>query len=185
MAISTETSIVIIALVLLGLFLFVRCDSKHHKDNFTRAPFGVNNISKFGRSPVDYAMKVEEGAWAANPTFQANPSARYQPLENAPIDFYADERKLDDGTLWEQYGPNWVDGIKLPYLTNDEKTRTLLRENGQETIRRSMDQNVTPRHLRSPVKIETEMDFLNVDPWPDNAQPIGGWNYLVHKQIAS
>jgi hypothetical protein len=184
MPINNTAAIVIIALVVLALFVFVGC-GKGKRDNFTRTPFGTAETCQFARSPVDYINKLPNG-WQANPHYRADPGSKYQPLENGPIDLYAEERKLSDpDLLWRQYGDNYIGGTGMPYIENDETTRALLRETGDETLHMGLSNEITPRHLNSPFPTETEIDFINRDPFTADHELYGGRNYFVNTQIGS
>ena len=141
---------VILVLVLVGLILFVvaGCNVKCGKtsEGFTRTPLTVDNSARFVRTPVDFAMEISDncgcpssGGWQKNPHWMAYPGDEAQPLEDGPIDFYKDERKLAEGRLFEEFGDNYVGGTGEPYIVNDSKTRSLLVEVGDLTTRRVLD----------------------------------------------
>ena len=180
MKISTAAAITLIALIFL-FFLFYGGGSC--KDNFTRTPLSSCTNCRFVRSHVDYAYDDH-----SNPHWMANPKDTRQPLEDGPIDFYADERKLDNGALFKQYENNWVDGTRKPYIVNDNKTRTLLREVGDEGARRVLDSTPSAMHTRSPAgtaPLYTDLMLAPGDPYPADHPEYGGTGYFVNDQLGS
>ena len=169
--ISVETVVLIGVLVVLVIFVFsgckIWCDTK--KDHFTRTCISSDTNSRFVRSPVDYAMNVDEQGWHRFPHYMAKPSDYKQPLNFAPIDFYADERKLNAGSdLWQQYGNFWGGcGNDEPYIVNDNKTRTLLREVGDEGLNRLLNNMGGPEYGPGGASKNTELQECRPDPYID------------------
>lgn len=196
MNISSASALALIALLILSLLLFGECRPKS-KEKFTRTPLSACAGCKFVRSPVDYAYvptderlhpgPVNADGPHSNPHWMANPKDRLQPLENGGnIDFYRDERKLGTPKMWEQYSNNWVDGNKRTYIENDNKTRTLLREVGDEGARRILDSTPSARHVISPPgspPLLTDLVLAPGSEYPERYPKYGGVNYFVNDQL--
>lgn len=183
--ITTTTAILIVVLVVLVLLIITGCKLKCKKldrDNYTRTCLTDSTNCRFVRTPVDYAMKDPAG-WQSNPHWVANPRDELQPLEYGPIDFYPDERKLwDQKQLWTQYGNNYVAGTKKPFIVNDNKTRTLLREVGDEGVRRILD-NMTGPQYGPGGPPETELTLSPGARYPENEPYYGGPSFFIHNDI--
>lgn len=190
MNISNKSAFIIICLVLVGLFIIGGCKfGCTQKDGYTRTCLTDTGNCQFVRTPVDYAMKnPPEGAWQSNPHFIANPQDETQPLEFGNIDFYSDERKLGGSgriPLWQQYDNNFGGcGNDKEFIVNDEKTRDLLREVGDEGARRILDNMHTPRHgPRTGVPAFTELSLCKEDPYPLNDRIYGSYSYFWRDQL--
>ena len=142
MEISKTTAIIIVCLFIVVLIFIGGCNNGlPQKDKYTRTCLTDSTNCTFVRTPVDYAMKGSNG-WESYPHYMGNPSDVSQPLEFGTPDFYKDERKLEgnQSTLFKQYDNNWNGcGNGQSYIVNDAKTRSLLREMGDETTRRILD----------------------------------------------
>lgn len=178
-------------LLLICFLVFFVCMGKGHKDHYTRTSLTGSTNGRFVRTPVDYAMKdvlhpfSSHPAWQDNPHWQANPGDETQPLEFGPVDFYPDERKIWNDTVYQQYDNNFP-GCSGgdPFLTNDNKTRTLLREVGDEGLRRLLDNMVGPEHgPMTLVPPHTELTDSRPDPYGEKMY--GGDNYFIHDTFGS
>lgn len=134
------TILVVILIVVFLVLIFSKCN----KSNYTRTCLSDSTNCLGGplRTPVDY-MSLPR----ANPHFVANPWDRRQPLEQGPVDFWPDLRKLENGTLFDQYGNYGMGcGNGQPFYPNDTKTRSLVVELGDLNIRRMMDNEQGPEY---------------------------------------
>lgn len=180
----------LVILLVLFLVLFV-CSGKSQKDNYTRTCLRDTISSRFSRGPVDYAMKDivwgDDGyGWQHNPHWEANPGDETQPLDFGPIDFYPDERKIWNGSIYSQYGNNSSGcGSGHPYLVNDNKTRTLLREVGDEGLRMRLDNMTGPEHGFGVLPPHTELDDARPDPFVQSEKLYGGPNYFFRDSFGS
>lgn len=170
-----------ICLVVVGAVVYFLV-MKRHKESFTRTPISGCDNCQFVRSPVDYMMNPQK-----NPHHKANPADFKQPLEDNPIDMYAEERKLwSPSTLFQSMGNNWIDGTKTPFIMNDNKTRTLLRETGDETLRRVLDNSpvaiVTNAGLPP---LQTDADVMEGDRYPQNHPRYGGPSFFTQDMTGS
>lgn len=142
---SPTSIVLIVVLLVLLVFLIGGCSLKCGKnaEGYKRSELGQREVCNMGRSPVDFAMLPQ-----ANPHFQSRPTSKYQPLEQGPIDLYADQRKLDTGyPMFSQFrhdyagcGDGCMESGGGEYLGNDEKTRFDLRNIGDVDIARQLDE---------------------------------------------
>lgn len=170
---------VLIALCI-GVCLYIKKRREH--ENFTRTPISACDNCQFVRSPVDYAMKPQR-----NPHHKANPEDFRQPLEENPIDMYAEERKLwDQDSLYQSMENDWIDGTKTPYIVNDNKTRTLLREVGDEGVRRILDNSPVVSITNAGLPpVQTEADLITGDRYPAHHPHYGGPSFFTQNMIGS
>jgi hypothetical protein len=118
---------------LVVLFVVARCVLSCKKaDLYTRRQFGQQ--SHMHRSQVDYASNLR-----LNPHYMANPESKYQALSEG-VDLYADQRKLDEGTMWMQYDNERPEPPSM--YPRNSKTRYDLRLSGELDAARRLD-NVT------------------------------------------
>lgn len=190
MKFSNSTTLAIFGIALLILIILGVGWHCNKKDKFTRTAFDNTTNSKFVRTPVDFAMKIipeneVPDAWQRNPHYLARPSSKYQPLEEGPIDFYADDRRLAEGKLWEQYGPNWKGtGTGEIYITNDQKTRSLLREVGDEEIHSTLANMQTPLHGPGSRPSLTEQSYWIERPEDRMSSKIyGGYPFFINDWV--
>lgn len=145
---------------------------------YTRAPLAEESCYNMARTPVDYAMKP--GGWQQNPQYRAMPSARFQPLEYGPIDFYADRRRLDEnnGMLFQQYRNDYPGcGIPEYRIENDIKNRLNVLDLGDVARKRRMDDAWNPAFGPDKRQPFTENVFDRLDP---TRQKIYGGNRWLH-----
>ena len=175
MQISSKVSILILTgLVgsLAVLYLVLR-----KKDHFTRTCLRDSSNARFVRTPVDFAMKIGKGGWQENPHWIGNPKDRTQPLDFGPVDLFADERKLSNqDELFKQYDNNWEGcGNGKVFASNDQKTRSLLKEVGNIGASRILDNIQTVFHgPKTGVPSETELSYCVEDPYPQSEKLYGG-----------
>lgn len=130
---------------------------KRRYDHFTRTCITGDNTATFVRSPVDYAYEelteIPPKVGMKFPHFLGKPTDNLQPLETSHgVDLAPDERRLDDGSLFKQYENNWKGcGNGTPYIVNDSMTRAQITRVGAMDIRRLMDAEVTPLHVKAEV----------------------------------
>jgi hypothetical protein len=159
-------------------------------EGYTRTPLSTDTSAYFVRTPVDYGNQIppmSKGklAWQTNPHWMAFPGDEEQPLEYGPIDFYKDERKLANGSLFEEFGNNYVGGTGTPYVPNDEKTRSLLVEMGEMNPRRLLDSVAAAGWPRSNLPAaQTDLTFTT-DSDPNQYPLYGGQNYFFRDQIGA
>ena len=93
----SNTQVLLVALVV-GLLLFVlmgcKITCKPRAETFRRLELGQGQGGRMKLDPVDFAIG---GDFRHNPHYKARPGNKYQPLENGPIDFEYDRRKLESG----------------------------------------------------------------------------------------
>ena len=184
---------IVLILLLIGFLVLLLCINKNQRDNYTRTCLTDSTNARFVRTPVDYAMKdvVLEGedpiGWQRNPHWIANPHDKLQPLGFGPVDFYPDERKIWNETVYDQYSPNSSGcGNGEPYLVNDNKTRTLLREVGDEGLRRILDNMTGPEHgPETLVPPHTELTDSRPDPYTQSSKLYGGPSYFFRDTFGS
>ena len=195
MEISNNTALLIICLALLILFVAgVYC--KSHKDHYTRTCLRDSTNCRYVRTPVDYAMQSKDDrptGWQSNPHFKANPKDVTQPFDlalmknGANIDLYADERKLaDPQLLFKQYGNNWAGcGNGKVSRPNDDKTRDMLREMGDESERRKLDNAVAAVHIyENAPPLRTELSDCKPDPFVMDYQLYGSPSFVPPGRFA-
>jgi len=189
-----NTTVILILAVVVILFLVIRgCGDKKKRDGFSRTPLTNCTNCKFVRTPVDFAFKDIDSpipnGWRSNPHYIAEPTDKAQPLGFGPIDFWADSRKLDNGTLWEQYGNNYVGGDKQTYIVNDTKTRSMLSEVGDLTMRRILDSQPANSPLYdgpipNPMRLQKIIE-ASEDPEGAASNPMYGGNRYLKRQIGT
>lgn len=169
-------------LIVLGVIVYFIIQRRKQHENFTRTPMSACANCQFVRTPVDYYSRPEK-----NPHHKANPEDYRQPLEDNPIDMYASERKLwNQSTLYESMGNNWIDGTKTPYIVNDNKTRTLLREVGDEGLRRILDNSPSVSITGTGLgPLHTDINLIHGDPYPQNHPKYGGPTFFTQDMTGS
>lgn len=176
MQISNTAAALIIALALLGLFLYGGC-KKGGNENFTRTCTSADTNCRFVRSPVDYAfldgseipahVAAQQAMTIPFPHLAGNPHDKLQPLDDpcvgnvmangrpdmqpcgvSRINLIQDEAKLwNPDKLWKQYEHNYKGcGNGKPYIVNDDKTRHELSDIGNEWAVRVLDHQRLPQH---------------------------------------
>jgi hypothetical protein len=187
MEISTKTALLIAVLVLLGLFVWGGCKMPKggQKDKFTRTCLTADTNCKFVRSPVDYAYKtqteVPEKIGRDYPHLMAYPADELHPLEDGITNLIKDEDKLwNQEELYKQYTHDYQGcGNGKPYIVNDEKTRFLLREVGDEAAVRMMYSMKTPEHgPRAVYPALTEQDIIRPEPFD---RQYGGSGFIAQQ----
>lgn len=154
MQVSNTVAILIIALLLLGLYIFNGCKlgKSQDKEDFTRTCLTGDTNCKFVRSHVDYAYGNDTSIPMKKdlpfPHAIANEQDKLRPLNEGRINLIKDEEKLwNPDKLWVQYENDWKGcGNGKPYIVNDDKTRFLLREVGDEWAARILEAQRTPAH---------------------------------------
>jgi hypothetical protein len=187
MDIPVGTCILGFVLVVAVIFVFSGCKlwCGQKKDHFTRTCLSDSTNARFVRSPVDYAMDVDEKGWQRYPHYMADPKDRRQPLSYGPIDFYTDERKLDSGQMWQQYSNTWGGcGNDVPYIVNDTKTRSLLRQVGDETLHRQLNNMGGPMYGPYGASKDTELGRIQPDPFVETHYRYMG-KALFNKPVGS
>lgn len=195
MEVSNSTVLLIVLVAVAFVLFFYRC-GHGQRDGFTRSGLTACNRCQFVRTPVDFAMKqrfndpLGDGGWQSNPHYMADPGDKDQPLGFGPVDLWADQRKLQDGTLFDQYGPNYVggDGDDQGYIVNDTKTRSLLSETGDLTTRRMIDHIPANGQPLVDAMLQTEMAEMmesKTDPRGQYYPLYGGNKYLVRRELGS
>lgn len=179
---QTPTLVLILVAVIAAVVFFNMCSVKckmPEREGYIRSSLG-NVCQGLQRTPVDYAFKHPDG-WQRNPHYQVYPGVHYQPLEDGPIDFHQDSRRLEKyGHLFQQYGQNWNGcGKELIYLRDDEKNRFDLTNVGEQGVRRQMDDFDNPAILNSQNML-TEMDFIEPSPFQ---KLYGGPEYLRNDRL--
>lgn len=183
--------IVFLSIVLILFLVLFLCAGKSQKDNYTRTCLTDTISSRFSRTPVDYAMKdvvLDDGilGWQHNPHWKANPHDETQPLDFGPIDFYPDERKIWNNTIYKQYDNNASGcGNGDTFLVNDNKTRTLLREVGDEGLRMQLDNMTGSEHGFALFPPHTELEDSRPDPYHQSEKLYGGPGYFIHDTFGS
>lgn len=183
--VSNTVALLIIALVVLGLFLFGGCKlgCRDRKDNFTRTCLTADTNCQFVRSPVDYIYKttteIPPKVGRDYPHLMADRTDELQPLDQSPgIELVKDENKLwNQDSLWKQYEHDWSGcGNCKPYIVNDEKTRFMLSEVGNQWAHRILNAQHLPAH-GPPVQDRalTELDYTTPEPFD---RMYGGSCYL-------
>lgn len=130
--------LILIVLVVIGVFLLISNCSKSH---YTRTCLSDSQGACLGgpiRTQVDYMSDP-----TCNPHYDAFPGDRRQPLEQGPVDFWPNLRRLDNGTLFDD---SKGCGNGRPFYPNDTKTRSLLVELGDLNLRRMMDNEQGPEY---------------------------------------
>ena len=183
--VSNAAALIVIALVVLGLFLWGGCGGARQRDHFTRTCLTADTNCEFVRSPVDYAYKTMTSIPAKvgkdYPHLMANRTDKTQPLDQSSgIDLVKDENKLwDQDRLWKQYESDWAGcGNGKPHIVNDEKTRFSLTEVGNEWAHRILNAQHLPAHgPKVADRALTELDFVTPEPFD---RMYGGDSYLPH-----
>lgn len=170
--------IVVGVAILIGIFIAYRYGLFSRKEGYKRAPLGSETAS-VQRTPVDF-----QNNWKSNPHYISEPSSKYQPLEyQSPIDFYKDERKIADGTIFKQYMGDWQGvGKDLDNLRNDEKNRKDILDMGYtdafRVLSNSYNQSFGP-------KLNMNNEMGRIKPNTNFGPLYGGKNYLVHDKIGN
>ena len=168
----------LVAIVLLAAYYMNRHDKNY--EGYRRSCL-AGDCYGLQRTPVDYAQKYPNG-WQRNPHWKSNPADLHQPLDYGPIDFYSDNRRLNEngGVLFQQYRQDWPGcGKDLKTLANDEKNRFDLENIGAHGARVQLDNLYNPRFgngIRN-----TEIDWDEPNPFYDKIY--GGSGYLLHDKI--
>ena len=164
MKISNPAAICIIALVLLGLFLWSGYGKKDEK--FTRTCLTADTNCKFVRSAVDYISQDDKSGVQRmphqNPHWIGNPTDELQPLGDGPVNLVKDEDLLwNQQKLYKQYEHDFKGcGNGKEYIVNDDKTRFELREVGDEWAARALEAQRLPQHGpqgRNPALVDQDM----------------------------
>ena len=167
--------------ILLAVIFICICSSRKddRRDGYMRSNLGQQNIA-YRVPPVDYVFKSEDSpikpadqpAWYyGDPHLITEPKNKYKPLEYGGVDFWAETRKLDDGTLFEQYGNNYKgSGLQMIDVPNNDKTRALLTELGSVGIARQLDNDWNARFEGTPttyVGLRAKQYLKSIrDPYP-------------------
>lgn len=141
--------VILAVAVLIAVWVALKCNLHCKKDPYMRSDLGqaLASSTRF-RSPVDYVQDPH-----MNPHWIVNPGSNRQPLGQGPVDFYAEQRKLTNGTMWKQYDATNQDGPQ--YFPNDAKDRADLVISGDLDMVRYLLAN-SPDEA-SPYPIETRM----------------------------
>lgn len=156
----SSTSVILAgAVIVLALFIIGSCTLNCSKatEGYQRSDLGQAPFSEMGRSQVDYYIDQHQ-----NPHWKGNPFSKWQPLEDGPVDLYADERFSD-------YPPfSFEGGSAYPkiFITNDEKGRADLNDMGardaMEQLRRApqtTDQSIANRWARRDDNVAGDIDI--------------------------
>lgn len=154
--ISTPTAVIILLVVAVVLVLFGTCPGGGKRDGYMRSNLAEQAMS-FHRSPVDYDFKspglptkaVDQPPYIfGNPHYITEPKNKYHELDAGGVDLYADERKLQKGTLWDQYAPDYPgNGKAEPFLPLEHKVQSMITEIGQLDIARDIrEHTMSPRY---------------------------------------
>jgi hypothetical protein len=116
--VSRELILVIIVVALVVIIVIGKCTLPcNRKEGYRRAELACANNCLKNRSPVDYYSD-----YTANPHYKANPSSKYQMLEQGPVDFFTNQRELYAGTVGDDFLNTWEPGFA--YSPNNSKTRS-------------------------------------------------------------
>nr|QBK86944.1 MAG: uncharacterized protein LCMAC103_02840 [Marseillevirus LCMAC103] len=164
--VSNTQVLLVVLLVAILLFVLMGCKircAKAPAENFQRNVLAQNQGGRMVHGPVDYAIGED---FRKNPHYLARPSNKFQPLENGPIDFEYDRRKLENGELWED-GKNelpqvfeefgqWYTGPPNAelHLPNTVPTRNHLARIGDLTAASVLQDEIRPAH-RGPGHAQT------------------------------
>jgi hypothetical protein len=129
-----------IGIVLIGVIFLVVMNGTGCKgrESYTRSDLSQDN-SRFKRQPVDYYLDQLQ-----NPHFMADPEQRWQPLEQGPVDLYSSERKLWNGTLFDEFLPDYGGILPVKYYPHDSKTRFDLIRTGDLDAERKIRNSSKP-----------------------------------------
>jgi hypothetical protein len=120
--------LLVIVVVVIVLFLAMgdggSCMGGGKHEKYTRSDLSQDN-SRFKRQPVDYYTNQLK-----NPHFLSNPMQHFQPLDQGPVDLYSSERKLWNGTLFDEFDPEYTGVMPVIFHPNDSKTRFDLSRRG-------------------------------------------------------
>jgi len=188
--ISKKAAVLIVVLVVILLFILGGCKMGcKSKDSYTRTCLRDTQNCQFVRTPVDYAMKMPpDTAWQRNPHWMGHPKDETQPLDFGPVDLFAEERKLHHpDEIFQQYGHNYPGcGNGREFIVNDEKTRDLLREVGDEGARMILDNMGGPAFgPRTGIPSETELSLIRPDPYKADQKLYGSYPYFFRDQLGS
>lgn len=182
MEVNTSLGIAVLLVLGIALFLIFRC-KKHEK--YTRTTLTGLPDSRFIRTPVDFAPKAD-GSLMDDPHYRADPGTKNQPVEYGKVDFFPDQRRLAEGTLFEEFGNNYLAGTGEPYIPNDTKTRFLLKELGDVSVARKLDNAPLPGQDPSLAPVITEETISEVlqqqNPFAATIPTVGGPNYFFRDQ---
>ena len=131
---------IIVVLCIVAIFMLFGCRMKcgRSAEGYRPSELG-QQCSALLRSPVDYVFKDNHG-YQQNPHYQANPSSHFQPLNEGPIDFFPDARRLEENKMYDGFGANFAgDGKDLHKFENDEHNRFNLTNIGSLGERNYLD----------------------------------------------
>lgn len=183
---SMVITVVCVLAVALLLYMLLGCRMKCSSFEGYRPGELPGYCNGLMRSPVDFAMKGAFG-YQSNPHYQQNPSNRFQPLEQGPIDFYFDERKLDPGSpfgeVFGAFNPDYAgSGRDLKHIENDSHNRFNLTNIGALGMRNYMD-NIWDPSFGPYGFQDTEQRRVQVNPYFDKIY--GGRDFLTHDKIGN
>lgn len=172
-----------VIVAILVLFLLFGCKVRCSSMREGYRPGGIAS-QNYGlrRTPVDFVFKGDNG-YQKDPHYQTDPTSYFQPLENGPIDFEADTRRIDggfQGKVFDFYDPNYPGrGKDIHHIPNDTHTRFNLTNIGAMGKRDFLDNLYNPR-FGPPGYAFTAQRFIDMDPVP----PLyGGLGFLTHDKI--
>lgn len=163
--------IVIIIAILVTIVVFAR-NGCGRREGFRIPCMGSDWGEAMHRTPVDYVFK-ENGGARLNPHWQADPTTKFQPLEQGPVDFYPSERRLAENKLFK----NGCGALTFN-LWNDGKDRSDVLYRGGYGINRYMHN--APNPAFGPGVMNTEQQYNIPSPF---AQLYGGPAFLTHDRF--
>jgi hypothetical protein len=181
---EVNTSLAVAALLVLGIALFFIFNCKKH-EKYTRTTLTGLPNSRFIRTPVDSAAKAT-GSIMDDPHYRADPGTKNQPVELGHVDFFPDQRRLAEGTLYQEFGNTYLAGTGEPFIPNDTKTRVLLKELGDMSVARKLENTPLPGQDPSLAPVITEEtiaeQLYRSNPFASTIPNIGGQDYFFRDQ---
>jgi len=151
----------LVAIIVIGAIGIVYYKKK--REGYKRSELGQDNCT-LTRAPVDYMSHPRD-----NPHFKARPSAKYQPLEQGPVDLYFDQRKLTKGGIFAELSNNYrgcadncVEGGGGPFYTNDDKGRFDLMDIGDYDLAEQMENLDYPANPRDAHSVNEASKLHNI-----------------------
>lgn len=157
-----NTILIILGILIVCFFIWNKCSLTCGSKEGFKQPVLSQEGDYMKQSPVDYVYKGN--GMDANPHYLADPSDRLVPLEYGGVDFYKDDRKVIDGTIFDSIGPCYMEhGDGEKYLVNNSRTRADMIDSGDMDWYRTLS-NVTSHHAFTVGVPPVESDFVNNDP---------------------
>ena len=159
--------ILVAVLIVIVIFIVMKCKLKcgpNQRDGYCRFSWG-NDTSGTGygkKTSVDFAGPSDPDiAMQDDPHYKADPTSKYLPCDQAPVDFYKTLRSLtvnydtDPGSLitppFHEFG-QWFAGargcgVAEPWVNNDIKSRWDFKDRGEMQTTRSLNNQIQQGHV--------------------------------------